>query len=222
MGKGIAESTARSYSAAQKLFLDFCSRLKLCPLPASEDTLILFVSEVAQSLSHSTIRCYLSGIRHLHVLNGLDNPLENRLRLGLVLKGIQRVKLKSSRARLPITPNILCMIKRSLDANPEFDNTMLWAACCTAFFGFMRCAKFTTSSPNTYDSHRHLLSTDVAVDSHDRPTMVAIKVKMSKTSLPFISAARGMSYAPCQHCCSTWRFVRSQRVHSSYHTMESI
>ena len=180
MTKGIAESTAKTYASAQKLFLDFCSRLRLCPLPASEETLVLFVSEAAQSRTDGTIRCYLSGIRHLHIMHGFGNPLERTLRLDLVLRGIHRIKPKVSRPRLPITRQILRIIKSSLNAKPGFDSTMLWPACCTAFFGFMRCAEFTTTSPNAYDKHRHLLTTDVSVDSHCSPSMVAIRVSIWK------------------------------------------
>ena len=87
---GIAESTTKLYWHAQNTFLSFCQRLQLDPLPASEDTLILFAAEPAQSISHSSIRSYLSGVRHLHIIHGLTNPLEKTLRLDLLLRGIRR------------------------------------------------------------------------------------------------------------------------------------
>lgn len=58
---------------------------------------------------------------------------------------------------------------------------MLWAACCTGFFGFMRCGEFLLPDSTTFDASPHLAVADVAVDSHQIPTMVAIRIKMSKT-----------------------------------------
>ena len=69
-------------------------------------------------------------------------------------------------------------VSNQLDASPGFDSTMLWAV--VAFFGFMQCAEFTTSSTSSYDSRANLLVGDVAVDSYHEPTVIAT-IKMSKT-----------------------------------------
>ena len=172
------------YQSAQRGYILFCSQLNLQPLPASEDTLILYVTHLAQTRAHSTIRTYLAGVRHMHVISGLGNPLDNKLKLNLVLKGINRVKLRPSYPRLPVTPPILCAIKRSLEAQPGFENIMLWAACCTAFFGFMRCAEFTVQSTHSYDSRRHLSVSDISVNSYSTPSTIAVRLKVSKTD-PF-------------------------------------
>ncbi len=117
LSKGIAPSTSKVYASSQRSFIDFCSRLGLPPLPASEATLILFVTELAQTRSHSTIRTYLSGVR-LHIIYGLGNPLSGTLKLDLVLRGIHRVQPKRSKARLPVTPLILAKIKQGPDETP--------------------------------------------------------------------------------------------------------
>ena len=132
--QGIASSTSKVYTSAQKAFLEFCRRLQLTPLPASECTLILFVAELAQSHSHAMIRTYLVGVRHLHVSHGLGNPMEGALKLELVLKGARRKEPKQKTTRLPITPSILEKVKQVLDQSPGFNSTMLWAACCLGFF----------------------------------------------------------------------------------------
>ena len=99
----------------------------------------------------------LAGVCHLHVMNGLGNPLEGKLKLNLVLKGISRIKLCPSCLRLPVTPLIMKAIGT---AHPGYESTMLWAACCVGFFGFLRY------SAVGYDNRRHLSVSDVSVDSH--------------------------------------------------------
>jgi hypothetical protein len=181
---GIAQSTEKTYSTAQRGYLLFCQRLNLTPLPATEDTLILFATELAQARAYSTIKTYLAGVRHLHVIHGLGNPLEGKLKLGLVLKGINRVKPRQNYTRLPVTPLILSAIKSALEMRPGLDSTMLWAACCMGFFGFMRSGEFTIPASNAYDSNRHLSVSDIAVDSHTNPTMLSVRLRVSKTD-PF-------------------------------------
>ena len=64
MKQGIAVSTQKTYNAAEKLFTTFCNKMGLPLFPASERTLIFFVTKLAQVREHSTIRVYLSGIRY--------------------------------------------------------------------------------------------------------------------------------------------------------------
>ena len=87
---GLADSTHRTYTAAQRQFLSFCDTYGLSPLPASEDTLILFVTHLAARIKPQSISVYLAGIRSLHVANGYSNPLLPGLRLKQTLRGIER------------------------------------------------------------------------------------------------------------------------------------
>ena len=66
---------------------------------------------------------------------------------------------------------------------------MLWAACCTAFFGFLRVGEMTVPSQDAYDSSIHLSLDDVALDSRTTPTILWLKIKQSKTD-PFRKGAK--------------------------------
>ena len=90
-----------------------------------------------------------------------------------------------ARTRLPVTPAILRSIK-SLWASraDEVDIVMLWAACCGGFFGFLRVGEFTVRTAADFDPSSSLMLEDVAVDKHDDPSMVRIRLKQSKTD-PF-------------------------------------
>ena len=73
-------------------------------------------------------------------------------------------------------------IKAILQQHPHlYHNIMMWAACCMAFFGFLRCNEFTVPAQTGYNPAVHLSYSDVAVDNRDYSTMVVISVKQSKT-----------------------------------------
>jgi len=63
----------------------------------------------------------------------------------------------------------------------KYEDVMIWAACCVAYFGFLRVSEFTTSSSDHFNSSTDLLLSDVALDSRTSPTFIQITIKQSKT-----------------------------------------
>ena len=61
---------------------------------------------------------------------------------------------------------------------------MLWAACCLAFFGFLRCSEFTIPNQEAFDEAVHLSYRDISVDSLQNPQLISMQIKQSKTN-PF-------------------------------------
>ena len=150
----------------------------------------MFVSHLAQEgLTHATIKGYLSAVRNLHVTAGLHEAFSQQLtpRLEMVMKGIKKDRAQKSppRNRLPITIEIMEKIKQVLTLKPnDHNNIMLWAACCLAFFGFLRCGEFTVPSQTDYDPTIHLSLSDMVIDSRTSPTLIQVTIKQSKTD-PF-------------------------------------
>ena len=133
------------------------------------------------SLHHPSIKVYLSGVRSLHIDNGLPDPLVNCLQLQRLLRGIKCVQGSSPSKHLPITIDLLKVIQRSLDLNSR-NHVMFWAACCIGFFGFPRAGEFTTNQP--FDTSIHLAVSDVQADALMDPSCFKINIKCSKT-VPF-------------------------------------
>ena len=185
--QGLASSTQKCYSSGQKRFLTFCSSFNLQPIPPSEHTILLFISQLGlEGLSLSTIKSYLAAIRNLLINGGFPNHQLYTPRVELVIRGIKRSKVYSKnakRSRLPITPAILSQLKRAWSSHPiSSDCRMLWAAACTGFFGFLRCAEFTVPSVTSFDPCKHLTLDDVSVSqSQSTVTSIAIHIKVSKT-----------------------------------------
>ena len=73
-------------------------------------------------------------------------------------------------------------IKAFLLKDPHsYENIMMWAACCMAFFGLLRSSEFTVPSQEAFDKDAHLCPGDIAIDSTTNPKLITIKIKQSKT-----------------------------------------
>jgi hypothetical protein len=126
---------------------------------------------------------YWSAVRALHIEQGFPDPLSGCLRLQRVLKGIKRCQGSSSEKRLPVTPAILRAIYSHLDLS-QYDDVMFWAACCLAYFGFLRSSEFTVPNGVTFSHALHLSVHDIAADQRVAPSTIQVNIKVSKTD-PF-------------------------------------
>ncbi len=179
-------NTRNAYSSAQKQFVNFCTQNGFLhangsTCPASELTILRFIGNCSASKQASTLRVYLSAIRALHVQSGYPDPLINCLRIPLAIKGLRRsqsLNLKPA-GKLPITALVLLSIKSNLNVSDP-DDAMLWAACCTAFFGFLRAAEF-TCSPSQFQEGVHLSLACIKIDKSPIPDTVHVYLPRSKT-----------------------------------------
>ena len=187
--KGLAESTQRTYKCGQRKYLEFCKLGGFIAVPATETVLCSFVAKIAEAgIKHRTIKVYLSAVRFLHIAEGAKDPFEPaHHRLQYVLQGIKRVEAEKGvekRQRLPISPGILRKMKAVWEADPQPGTTMLWAACCLGFCGFLRSGEMTVPSDSGYDPACHLSRADIAIDHPTHPEVMRVTIKQSKTD-PF-------------------------------------
>ena len=141
---GLAPSTQRVYASAQNRFLNFCSQYGYASLPLSEHTLCLFLASLQkEGIKHTTMKSYLSGLRHFQISSGLSDPhIHLWPKLEYVLKGVKRAQAmapSSAKPRLPITPAILRKLREVWLSSPvSRDYCMLWVASLLGFYGFLR------------------------------------------------------------------------------------
>jgi hypothetical protein len=67
----------------------------------------LFVADLSQRVCHGTIRSYLAAVRHLHLSQGVQDPLVGVPRLELALKWMRRRRPRVNDPHFPVTP---CLI----------------------------------------------------------------------------------------------------------------
>lgn len=111
-------------------------------------------------------------------------------RLRQVIRGVEltrSVRGNQMRTRLPITPSILRKLRGSWwgqgsqSTRSAYDRSLLWAVALTAFFGFCRSGELTVPREGDYDPSVHLSLRDVACDNQQRPTVVSLLLRRTKT-----------------------------------------
>jgi len=118
---GILKSTKNAYKAGLNKYISFCMETYHRLLSVREDTLLLFVTYLAQQhLSYATIQVYLPAVKHNLVTAGKYLP-ERTPQLTYILKGIQRslAIAQQPKERLPITSPIMQRLHSMFSNNPQ-------------------------------------------------------------------------------------------------------
>ena len=183
INNSIAPSTRLTYQAAYTRYINFCHAHGLQVLPLTSQTTILFMTHLATSgLAYRTLKIYLAGIIRMHIEAGYSNTIRDDCLLQCTLKGIKRIHGEVANTRLPITIEVMRILKDSLMKSNNYtkpDKHMLWAAYTLAFFAFLRVSEFTAPSSSRFDPVNTLLGSDVNINKD-----LEVNIKMSKTD-PF-------------------------------------
>ena len=165
----------------------FTEEFSIPPTPITQESVTLFVAYLgAQRLSLSTIESYLAALRYFRILldPSCTNPTFYSPHMKILLRGVRRMQTgpDGARQRLPITISLMRRIKAYLAQSPlSFNNRMIWAACCTGFFGFLRCAEFLVPDNASFDPSRHPTVGDVQLVQSTSLLLCRVMIKQSKT-----------------------------------------
>ncbi len=127
----------------------------------------------------------MSAVRNAQISLGFPDPRDHWSLpiLKRVQAGIQHVRTlggPSARLRLPITAKVMGRIRAHLEVADIAHKELMWAICCTAFFGFFRLGELLPEAKAKVDPAVSLMWGDVAVDGREKPTMVRVHLKRSK------------------------------------------
>ena len=145
-------------------------------LPVSENTIIKFLLWLirVRNAKAATLHNYLAGVRQLHIAKGCPPPVCRSETVALILRGklnqeAANKNLGESAGRLPVTPDILLLIKARLSESSYclLDQRMLWAVCSNLFFGAFRGCELLARSEKEFDPAYTLLLEDINVAADD-------------------------------------------------------
>jgi hypothetical protein len=213
---GIRPSTRLVYDSVQKQYISFCSSHGLESIPATENTLLLYIAYLhIRRLKASSIRMYMSAIRSLHVEHGYGNPTEQALRVKLAIRAIE-IDQPRPIQKLTITLLILQRIYPviSLDSYDEF---MIWSAMCLDHFACLLTGEFTLKSFN--DKQSPLLRTHVTFH-HSQGDKLYMNVHLERSKTDYkntgIDIVVGCTHCSmCPHCFMIQYCESRDRIHSN-------
>lgn len=104
--KAISPQTQKAYLSDWKNFEKFCSANDLKTLPASPETLCMYLAEYSETRSPMTLERLVCAVGKVHEWNGQKSPAKDE-RVKLVISGIKRSSGKTRAKSLPITIQML-------------------------------------------------------------------------------------------------------------------
>ena len=173
-GAAFATSTKKSYAAHRKSYLQFCANAGYNPVPASATVIARYIAFLARRLKYSSIRQYLNIIRILHVEQGLPNPLSNSYQVSITLRGVRRSLGDKATQKLPITPELLLVINKTLNSKDP-QHTLFWGAALAAFYGMLRRSNIIPTPP--FNPKIYLRRVDILTFSWG----LGLRIRWSKT-----------------------------------------
>jgi integrase len=155
----------------------FCFYFKLVYIPAATETLQLYAQFLSRTFkSVEAIKNYISGIKTMHQLLGVDISHINTFLLNLSFKGLSKYLLHAVTRAEPITPQILAQIYTKLDFSRDEDVTY-WCLFLFAFFLLARKSNLVPTYKRDLRQPKFLLRKDIQVFEHS----LLINMKWSKT-----------------------------------------
>ena len=169
----LAKDTWSSYRTVKR-HMERCQRdlnIKFSfPMEANQ-TLCFIAWLLNRKIKSCTIRCYLSGLRTIHLTKGLDQPALRPPIINSILDGRAHIdtirkRLENKPVRLPVTVAVLKLLRSTLNDWQESEQMirLVWAVCLIAFFGGFRIHELLTKNQSSYDPAFTLLTNDVKVE----------------------------------------------------------
>ena len=133
----LADSSKSTRMSQWKIYLGFCKEFDRVPLPATTETILLYIAYLAETRCYVTIVNYLSAVWSLHKLNGIPHVDPSSFPITMTLRGVCRTLGDSRRQATPITVYDLRLIFTTLDLLSSED-VAYWFACVLCFHGLLR------------------------------------------------------------------------------------
>jgi site-specific recombinase XerD len=113
-----ASNTIKAYEHGWKKFARWCSEAGRIPLPATPSTVLDFATCRIESGHYrlSTIRTEMHSIQFRHVQNGVESPVDHRVKE--LLRNASRKLRERPRGKRALTPNHLRTICETLESDP--------------------------------------------------------------------------------------------------------
>ena len=177
-------------------------------MPASPQTLSLYVAHLFDRLEFSSINNYLAALAQLHLNHNFAPPDLSHPLVKSALEGARRQKAEYPHQKAGINAKILWLIAAHLKVIEQPLRDLFWAAALVAFFSLLRSANLFSAPRNT----RYLRSSDVKINGTSATlTIQVLKTSRFKDSLSQLCLPR---VTDAKFCPVFWmqRIMRTENV----------
>jgi integrase len=109
-----ARNTIRGYRSSFQQFQLWCEAASLTALPATEETVALYISSQADRLRPATLEHHLAAIRKAHKAAGFSSLIQDSVLVAETLKGIKRTHGTAPKQKAPVLTEDLRVMLRLL------------------------------------------------------------------------------------------------------------
>jgi integrase len=96
-----AEATRRAYARDWRFFSTWCAEMKYSSLPASSESVVLYITHALRKKKITTARRYISAINDAHRTAGYPRPADDPLRQ--LIEGAERMRCERPNQKRPLT-----------------------------------------------------------------------------------------------------------------------
>ena len=175
-GHRFAKTTRKGLVSHLRTWFFFAVYFGLCIMPATEDSLCMFLELLSLTCGYAHCKAVLSTVKYLHAALGYS--FHHTFSLDCTLQGLKRRLARTPFQVLPIDPTVLRLMYRGVDVRKKQD-LAIWCSFLTAFYCLFRKAN-TVPQDAKFDPSTILTRDNIAIDRTKK--MVYIYVGFSKTN----------------------------------------
>lgn len=188
-----SSNTWKTRKSQWRKYLDFCEVHELEPLPASIDTICLYISYLTFAFQYSSITNYLSAVWRLHDWFGYSSNVRDSFAIKCTLAGAKRVLGSRVVQCTPLLPKDLLKILKVLYLR-NYMTLVIWCMILLCFRCLLRKSHVTDSPHNL--SLKDIMFTDYGMDVYIRSSKT-IQFQERELVLPIVESKSPLCPVKC-------------------------
>ena len=159
-GESIKESTKKNLLTQIKAYQRFCDRYLLHYFPCDNRQLCRFGQYLSKTFqSPESVGNYLSGIRTMLAIVGMDIPDVKDRQMQMFSTGLKRTMQHAVRQAVPITPHLLIRMSKVVNLKDRIE-VIAWTAVLLGFYMFLHKSNITPDAMDKFDPIQQFTGAD--------------------------------------------------------------
>ena len=160
-GEAVKESTKKNLLTQLNSYQTFCDRYILQYFPCDNRQLCRFGQHLRSTFqSPDTVGNYLSGVRTILALVGLEVADTKDRQMQLFITGLKRVMQHAVKQASPITPQLLLRLSNVVNYKDRIE-VIAWTATLLGFYMFLRKSNLVPDAMDKFEALKQFTRADV-------------------------------------------------------------